>query len=220
MQVFIENLLDNHQLNAIVEALDDEALFESGEKTAGATAKQVKQNQQANSDALEVKGASALVKKALLANSVLNAAAIPKTFAKIMFNRYQDGEYYGFHVDNPMIAKVRTDLSFTLFLSEPGSYQGGELIIRGQSCDQAIKLPKGSLALYPSSSLHAVNPVTEGTRLAAVGWVQSRVKQSEHRELLFDIENTLSQLPQNKENTEARLSLIKVRSNLARLWLD
>lgn len=219
MQVFIENLLDTHQLNAIVAALDD-LLFESGQKTAGSVAKQVKQNQQANSDAIEIKGASALVQKALLANSVFNAAAIPKAFAKILFNKYQTGEHYGFHVDNPLIADLRTDLSFTLFLSDPDSYQGGELVIRGHSGDQAIKLSKGSLALYPSSSLHAVTPVTAGSRLAAVGWVQSRVRSSEHRELLFDVENTLSQMPQTDENTEARLSLIKVKSNLARLWLD
>lgn len=220
MQIILDNILDAHRLDAIVESLEDESLFEDGGKTAGRTAKKVKTNLQARADAVATKGAVALLEKALLAHPVFTATAIPSRIAKIMFSRYEPDMAYGSHVDDPLIAGSRTDLSFTLFLSDPDSYEGGELVLHKYDGDEMIKLPAGSLVLYPSSSLHSVASVTEGHRLAAVGWVQSRVRLAEQREILFDLHNALANLPDIEENHITRLSLLKAKYNLMRQWLD
>ncbi len=220
MQIFLNNILDTHTLEAVTTALSDETLFEDGKKTAGRTAKRVKTNLQARPDAIEVKGALKLVEKALLAHPVFKAAAMPEKFAKIMFNRYAPGMQYGTHVDDPIIEGTRTDLSFTLFLSDPETYEGGELVLCKHDGEEKVKLPKGALSLYPSTSLHHVAEVTKGTRLAAVGWVKSRVKLAEHREILFDLHTALAQLPDTPENQEARLNILKAKSNIIRLWAE
>lgn len=220
MQIILDNILDIHRLNAIIESLADDSLFEDGGKTAGRTAKKVKANLQARSDAVETKGAAAMVEKALMAHPVFSAAAIPSRIAKIMFSRYEPDMVYGSHVDDPVIAGTRTDLSFTLFLSDPDSYQGGELVLHKYDGDEMIKLPAGSLVLYPSTSLHSVATVREGQRIAAVGWVRSRVRLAEQREILFDLHNALANLADNEENQVTRLSLLKAKYNLMRQWLD
>ena len=147
-------------------------------------------------------------------------AALPQKFAKILISRYTPGMHYGAHIDDPVIAGTRTDLSFTLFLSDPESYQGGELILKKHDGDELVKLQKGALCLYPSTSLHHVAEVTSGTRLAAVGWVQSRVRLGDQREILFDLQKALNDIPDTPENHPARLSLLKAKSNLMRLWVD
>ena len=220
MQILLDNILDAHALNAITDMLTDESLFEDGKKTAGRIAKAVKTNLQARPDAPEVKGALKMIEKALRAHPVFHAAALPQKFAKILFSRYAPGMRYGVHIDDPVIAGTRTDLSFTLFLSEPDSYEGGELILKKPDGDEQLKLAKGSLCLYPSTSLHHVAEVTSGTRVAAVGWVQSRVRMAEHREILFDLQSALNGLPDTPENHAARLSILKAKSNIMRLWVD
>lgn len=220
MQIFLDNVMDVHTLKAVTDALSDDSLFEDGKRTAGRTAKRVKTNLQARPQTPEVRGAVKLLEKALLAHPVFRAAAIPEKFAKIMFNRYVPGMHYGTHVDDPIIAGTRTDLSFTLFLSDPDSYEGGELVIRKQDGDEQVKLPRGALSLYPATSLHYVAEVRSGSRLAAVGWLQSRVRLAEHREILFDLHRALAQLPDTAENREARLTILKAKSNLMRLWVD
>ncbi len=220
MQIFLDKVLDTPTLHAITEQLADDTLFEAGTVTAGRTARQVKNNQQARAVATEVRGAARLVEKALFAHPVFNAAAQPQKLAKILFSRYRPGMCYGTHVDDPYIADTRTDLSFTLFLSDPADYDGGELVIQRHDGDEPVKLAAGGLVLYPSSSLHQVTEVTRGERFAAVGWIQSRVRLAEQRETLFDLYNALAQLPDTKENQPARLSLLKVRGNLMRLWCD
>ena len=220
MQIFIDQILDQASLDAVVDALSNDSLFEDGKKTAGRTARKVKTNLQAKPSAPAVKGALKMLEKALLAHPVFCAAAMPAKFAKILFSRYTPGMCYGTHIDDPVIAGTRTDLSFTLFLSEPDSYEGGELILNKHDGDEPVKLPKGALSLYPSTSLHHVAEVTSGSRLAAVGWVQSRVRLAEHREILFDLHRALAELPDTEVNQAARLSLLKARSNIMRLWLE
>jgi PKHD-type hydroxylase len=220
MAIFIENVLDVHTLEAISDALATLALFEDGKKTAGKTAKKVKNNLQADTNNNLVKGAIYQVEKALFANQAFISAAQPLKCAKIVLNRYETGMGYGEHVDDAFIDGTRTDLSFTLFLSEPESYQGGELILKKADGDESVKLPRGSLYLYPSTSVHYVAPVTSGSRLAAVGWVQSRVRLEEHRMVLFNLVSALKQLPDNAENSNSRLTLLQVQSNLQRLWSD
>ncbi|UTW60279.1 Fe2+-dependent dioxygenase [Kordiimonas sp. SCSIO 12603] len=220
MQIFLDNILDSHTLKAITDSLSNDALYEDGKKTAGRTARRVKSNLQARPDAVEVKGALKLIEKALMNHPVFKAAALPQKFAKLMINRYGPGMQYGTHVDDPIIAGTRTDLSFTLFLSDPETYEGGELVLCKHDGEEKVKLPKGALTLYPSTTLHHVAEVTEGTRLAAVGWVQSRVRLAEHREILFDLHTALAQLPDTDENLNARMQILKAKSNLTRIWAD
>lgn len=220
MAIFVENVLDVHSVDAIGDALADDRLFEDGKKTAGKTARSVKRNLQADPSSNVVKGAAKMVKKALLAHPVFKQAALPVKFAKIMFNRYDPGMAYGLHMDDAIIANTRTDLSFTLFLSTPDSYEGGELVLAKHDGNETVKLPKGSLYLYPSNKLHYVAPVSSGRRLAAVGWVQSRVRLTEHREILFDLYTALQQLPVNEQNRSARLKIIQAQNNILRLWAD
>lgn len=220
MSIYIDTLLDEHLLTAVQDSLVDESLFSDGKSTAGRTARQVKTNQQANDDASEVAAAQKLIEKSLLAHPVINKAIYPDRLAKIMFSRYEAGMNYGEHVDNAIINNVRTDIAFTLFLSDPSSYDGGELEIIKTDGHDSIKLPAGSLYLYSADSIHQVKPVTSGVRLAAVGWVQSKVRLTQHRQILFDLHNALQLLPENEGNKKARLNILKVRNNLERLWCD
>jgi len=220
MSILVNNVLDVHTTEAIRSVLEDVSLFQDGSKTAGKTARKVKHNLQANPRATNIIGAAKKVEQALSSNPSIKRAAQPARFAKVMFSRYEPGMNYGAHVDDAIIAGTRTDLSFTLFISEPDSYEGGELVLRKSDGEDSIKLPSGSLFLYPSNSIHYVAPVTSGVRLAAVGWIQSKIKLAEHREILFDLSNALLQLPETNENHELRLSLLKVKNNLMRLWTD
>jgi PKHD-type hydroxylase len=219
MATFIESVLDSYSLNAISESLTGHALFEDGKPTAGKTAKRVKNNVQAQADST-TQAVLKMIENALLDHAVFQAAALPSKFAKMMINRYDPGMDYGPHVDEAYIAGTRTDLSFTLFLSDPESYEGGELIIQKDDGDEVIKLPKGALYLYPSNSIHRVTAVTSGSRLAAVGWVQSRVRLDEHRQILFDISQALTKMPDNDANRDARLQMLKIKNNLLRLWAE
>ncbi|MEM7675104.1 MAG: Fe2+-dependent dioxygenase [Myxococcota bacterium] len=220
MAFFIDDVLDTHMLDTIVEALQDERLFEDGASTAGGAARAVKNNEQARPTEDIVRGATKLLKKALLKNSDFKATALPKEIIRLSFSRYIKGMQYGAHVDDAFIGGLRTDLSFTLFLSEPDSYGGGELVIQRYDGDEKIKLPKGSLYLYPSDTLHRVAPVEFGTRLAAVGWVHSRVRADEQRTVLFDLDRALRKLPRNTETHETRLILLRSRNSLLRMWAD
>ncbi|MEO1335249.1 MAG: Fe2+-dependent dioxygenase, partial [Myxococcota bacterium] len=161
-----------------------------------------------------------LLEKALLKNADFKAVALPEKIVRLSFSRYTEGMRYGAHVDDAFIGGRRTDLSFTLFLSEPESYGGGELVIQRYDGDEQIKLPKGSLYLYPSDSLHYVAPVEFGTRLAAVGWVHSRVRMDEQRAVLFDLDRALRRLPRNDETHDIRLTLLRARNSLLRMWAD
>lgn len=220
MPILLDAILDAHALAAIEQVIQQDGIFEDGKKTAGRTARKVKNNLQANAALPEVKGALKMVEQALQASPVFRAAALPKQFSRVMFSRYLPGMHYGSHVDDPFIDNVRTDLSFTLFLSEPDSYEGGELVLSKPDGDEYIKPAKGSLYVYPSTTLHHVAEVTSGSRLAAVGWVQSRVRLEEHRALLFDLHQALIALPDTPENQASRLHLLKAKSNLMRLWAD
>tara|TARA_R110000868_G_scaffold42990_1_gene145157 strand:- start:140 stop:598 length:459 start_codon:yes stop_codon:yes gene_type:complete len=151
---------------------------------------------------------------------VLKSAARPAQFSNLILSRTEDGGNYGLHVDNatmgPVETRIRTDLSFTLFLSDPEDYDGGELLLETSSGEYRAKPPAGDLVLYPSGALHRVTPVTRGTRLACVGWIQSEVRRADQREILFDLENLRAISPQG----DTRLVLDKSISNLIRMWRD
>lgn len=220
MSIYIDSLLDEHSLIAIQDSLSKPSLFADGKATAGVMAERVKSNLQADKHAPEVIAAQKLVEKSLLANPIVKKAVYPSRLAKIMFSRYQPGMSYGEHVDEAVINNVRTDIAFTLFLSDPNSYEGGELVILKPDGHDSIKLPAGGLYLYSADSIHRVNPVTSGLRLAAVGWLQSKVRLAQHRQILSDINHALLLLPDNESNKTARLQFLKVKNNLERVWCD
>ncbi len=147
-------------------------------------------------------------------------ATRPKTILGPLFSRYQPGHAYGAHVDDALMGGVRTDVAFTLFLSEPGSCDGGELIIDTAAGEEAFKLAAGSVVTYPATTLHRVAPVTRGERLAAVGWVRSFVRDAAHRELLFDLETARRRLFDRDGKTAEGDLLAKCAANLLRMWCE
>ena len=190
--------------------------FEDGRATAGAAAARVKDNAQAR-DGATVRLLREELAAKLLAHPVFAAAVRPKALTPLLFSAYHPGQAYGSHVDEPIMGGLRTDVSFTLFLSEPDAYEGGELVIEGTGGEQALRPGAGDLVAYPSTSLHRVEPVTRGTRLAVVGWAQSLIRDPARRELLFDLDTARHHVAQGEDERAARL-LAKTAANLMRFW--
>lgn len=196
------------------EALD----FEDGRRSAGRIARSVKANRQAVASA-ERDAIFEKVRTSLWANPVFQAAACPAGFAAMLISRTEGGGHYGDHVDNALMSGGRADLSFTLFLSEPGQYRGGDLVIVDRVEDRHFRLGRGELILYPSDTLHRVEPVTTGVRLAVVGWVTSRVRDAGRRDILFDLDIAIRSAEAAEDQGQLTL-LAKMRSNLFRMWAD
>ena len=219
MQMVIAEILTAAELTAIRARLTDgDAGFSSGKSSAGWQAQAVKDNEQAGSSAT-----AAIVKKveaALRATPVFMAAARPKLFVKMLVARYRPGMAYGQHVDDPLMAGLRTDLSFTLFLNEPADYDGGDLVISGSAGATSFKLPAGQLILYPSTTLHEVEPVRRGERLVVAGWVRSYIRDHAQREVLFDLDNVIASVRAAAPERTVMDHLLKVRANLIRMWAD
>lgn len=219
MLIQIADLLDAQQVNTLRQSLTAEAAsFSSGAATAGVIARAVKHNDQSSGPAAQA--AVAMVREALLANQIFKAAARPKDLMGLLVSRYRSGMSYGTHVDDAVMQGKRTDLSFTVFLSEPESYDGGELVIEASDGNSAIKLSAGSAIIYPTTSLHHVAEVTRGERLVVVGWVRSYIRDAGQRELLFDLDQLVSSMVQSGAD-RAQLNLVlKSRSNLVRMWAE
>jgi PKHD-type hydroxylase len=195
------------------------ASFQPGEDTAGWSARLVKSNLQAG-DSPETQALRSLVRSRLMAHPLFVLAARPKAVIGPLFSRYQPGHAYGTHVDNAIIDGARTDVSFTLFLSEPASYDGGELIIDTPSGEEAFKLAPGGVVTYPATALHRVAPVTRGERLAAAGWVRSYLRDPAQRELVFDLETARRRMFEREGKTAEADLLAKCATNLMRMWCD
>ncbi|MEO1392162.1 MAG: Fe2+-dependent dioxygenase [Cyanobacteria bacterium J06634_5] len=191
-----------------------------GQATAGWHAKTVKKNQQLDAQHPVAGPLVAQVKTKTLKHPLFQAAARPRNLHTVRFNRYSDGMSYGRHTDNALMNGQRTDLSFTLFLSDAESYEGGELVVEGVDREQAYKLPAGSMIVYPSSSLHRVEAVTSGVRWAAVGWMQSQVRDSQKREILFELDTARRSLFAQHGKTDEFDLITKSLSNLLRRWVD
>jgi len=218
MFLVLGQVLDQYEVAAVRETAA-ELDFEDGRATAGKYAKPVKRNEQAAAssarDAITDK-----IKAALRKNRLFNAAARPRRFVRLLVSRYTPGMEYGLHVDDAIMDGQRTDLSFTLFLSPSDSYAGGGLIIEDPLEERAIRLEAGEMVLYPSNTLHRVEPVAQGERLAVVGWVSSWVREPQRREILFDLEMTASELFAREGKTPVIDRLNKARTNLLRMWAD
>ncbi|MEG4346102.1 Fe2+-dependent dioxygenase [Microcoleus sp. A003_D6] len=222
MIICMANILTSEELGLIVDRLKN-AEFVDGKLTAGWYAQQVKNNAQLKNDAAPTQELRNLVNQALKRNSLFQIAARPKAIRPIMFSRYQGGMYYGTHIDNAIMGDeelMRSDLSLTLFLSDPATYTGGELVIESTQGEQAFKLDAGSMVVYPTTTLHRVEPVTEGERLAAVTWVQSLVRDAHNREILFDLDTVRDTLFQKSGKTAEFDLLSKSIANLLRKWAD
>ena len=218
MKLVIGDILNRYELDAIRETAA--ALpFQDGNKTAGRFAATIKENEQAKPSP-DLQAILDKVEASLRANPVFISAARPHHFVGLMLSRYHDGMAYGTHVDDALMAGGRTDLSFTLFLSEEDSYEGGELVIEEYIEDQAIKLQAGDMVLYPSNTLHRVAPVTSGERLVVIGWVTSWVKDPAQREVLFDLDQSINESWEATGKTEQFDRLTKTRSNLLRMWAE
>jgi PKHD-type hydroxylase len=219
MFICLENVMDATRLTAITDQIKaNPQSFESGSASAGWQARAVKHNEQATGAMASAVGE--MVVNCLLAHPVFQAAAQPKQIIRTMVSRYQEGMHYGTHVDDALMAGLRTDLSFTLFLNDPSTYDGGALVIEASDGDNEIKLGAGSLVLYPAGTLHRVQQVTRGERLAVVGWVRSYIRSAEDREILFDLENTITILRSQKADRNILDHMLKLRANLMRKWAE
>ncbi len=195
-----------------------------GRGTAGPQAAAVKLNEQLH-DGEETRALQALVVGALQRSAVLFSAALPKRVLPPFFNRYAGtGQHYGNHVDQAVRYSngqaVRSDISCTVFISEPASYDGGELVVQGSFGEQRVKLPAGDAVIYPGSSVHRVEPVTRGTRLASFFWIESLVRSDEQRTLLHDMDMALMRLRERDGESAEAVALTGVYHNLLRQWAD
>ncbi|MBD2773120.1 Fe2+-dependent dioxygenase [Iningainema sp. BLCCT55] len=218
MILCIDHVLTPTELESIISQLNN-AEFIDGKETAGWHAQQVKNNTQY----IASQEISSIVTQALKRNRLFQAAVRPKTILPVIFSRYEPGMYYGDHTDNALMGHeilTRSDVSLTLFLSHPSSYIGGELVIDTSLGEQAFKLEAGSMIVYPSSTLHRVETVKEGIRLVAITWIQSIIRDTAEREILFDLD-TVRQVIFEKYGKSPEFDLIcKTHANLLRKWAD
>jgi PKHD-type hydroxylase len=195
-----------------------------GNATSGHQSAQAKYNEQLPEDGAEARELGVQVVEALARNPLFFSAALPKQVFPPLFNRYREGMTFHNHVDGAMRthpvsgARIRTDLSATLFLSEPSEYDGGELLIEDTYGVQRVKLKAGSMILYPSTSLHRVEPITRGVRMASFFWIQSMVRDDGRRSLLFDLDASIMLLTAAHPGDPALVSLVGVYHNLLRMW--
>lgn len=222
MLLSIPDILSRNDVALFLEALDN-AEWIDGKKTAGAQSGAVKRNRQLPESSPVAKQLGDRILDALAQNPTFISAALPLRIFPPLFNKYEGGGAFDAHVDNAIRGvpgtpvRLRTDLSATLFLTEPDSYDGGELIIETGFGVQEVKLPAGSMVLYPSTSLHKVEPVTRGARIASFFWMQSMIRLADDRAMLFDLDQTIQSLAAEKGlNDPAVLNLSAVYHNLVR----
>lgn len=194
-----------------------------GRVTAGAQSATVKNNLQVPEGSAVARELGEIILRALGSNEAFVSAALPLRLSAPLFNRYDVGQGFGTHVDNAIrfagAQRIRTDLSCTLFLTDPGRYDGGELVIEGANGDQRVKLPAGALVLYSSTSLHRVEPISKGSRWASFFWVQSMVADDARRTLLRDLDRAIMETRAALgDHTSAVLRLTATYHNLLRMW--
>jgi len=221
----IPGLLDAQRL-AAVEAVLQDGTWEDGRATAGFQSAQVKHNLQLAQDSATARQAGEIVLRALERHPDFISAALPRHVYPPLFNRYEPGMSFGAHVDNAVRQipgthhRLRIDVSATLFLSPMKDYDGGELVIEDTFGAHSVKLAAGDMVIYPASSLHKVQPVTRGARVAAFFWVQSMVRDDGARTLLFEMDTAIRELTASGANSAALLRLTACYHNLLRRWAD
>lgn len=227
MLIHIPGVLDTQavaQFRAVLDAADED--WVDGRATAGYQGAAVKLNQQIREGSEVAARLGDAVVGALERHPRFISAALPNKVYPPLFNRYQGGMHFGSHVDGGVRVmpgrgdKIRTDVSITIFLSEPDEYDGGELHIEDSYGSHAVKLPAGDAIVYPATSVHHVTPVTRGARIASFLWAQSLVRDDAQRAILFDMDNAIQRLNQTDADASARRTLVGCYHNLLRQWTD
>ena len=225
MLLQIPDLLSPAQVAAFRARLDA-ASWIDGNATSGHQSAKAKYNEQLPETGPEARELGAQVVEALHRSPLFFSAALPKQVFPPLFNRYREGMTFGSHVDGairthaPSGLRIRTDLSATLFLSRPEEYDGGELLVEDTYGVQRVKLAPGSMVLYPATSLHRVEPITRGARIASFFWIQSMVRDDGQRSTLFDLDMAIMRLTQEAPGSPALVSLTGVYHNLLRMWAE
>ncbi len=221
MLIEIPELLNAAQVQKIHELLAD-ANFVDGKLTAGMAARRVKENEELESVPELQQRVNRIIMAAIAHNVRFRSFALPNKMADFIVARYQPGMHYGDHVDDPIMGggKFRTDVSTTIFLNEPDTYDGGELVIRTPFGDQKVKLAAGSAVVYPSRSVHGVADVTRGERLVALTWMQSFVRDPGQRELLFELDQAREHLLRTEPDADYTKAVDRSYANLLRMWAE
>ena len=222
----IPNVLSKEQVAEFRQMMET-ANWVGGKVTAGTLSASVKQNQQLSEQDPLTHHLSELVIQAIWKHPVFQAAALPCQIIPPLFNRYDKHESFGFHVDNSIrlirgtAQQMRTDLSCTLFLSEPEEYEGGDLVIEDTYGYHEVKLPAGDVVLYPATSLHEVSSIIRGTRFASFFWVQSMIRDDAERHMLFNLDQSIQSLRmQLSDQHEEVVKLTNLYHNLMRKWAE
>lgn len=223
MILILENLLTGAEVASLREILA-KAKFVDGRATAGEAVRSVKNNLQTTAQqGAGLEPGQQLVQAALLRNETFTHAALPRRILPSMFNRYDSGMSYGGHVDNAIMGggdAMRADISLTVFLTAPADYDGGELVIATDGEAKRVKLPAGSAVAYNSTTIHRVEPVTRGSRLAAVTWIQSFVREENRREILSELADTARWARATAPGSPEAMKIAKIRANLMRMWAE
>jgi PKHD-type hydroxylase len=222
MLLEIPNLLNGPQLTKINELLAG-ARFVDGKLTAGMAASKVKRNEEIAPEPELLQRLYRIIMASVGHSEVFRSAALPARVADFIFARYQPGMRYGDHVDDPIMGqgpRFRSDVSMTVFLNAPESYDGGELVIRTPFGDQQVKLSAGHAVVYPSASMHRVAEVTRGERLVALTWIQSFVRDAARRELLYELDQSRQQLLRSDPESDVTKNVDRSYVNLLRMWAE
>jgi PKHD-type hydroxylase len=226
MLIEIPRVLGRREV-AELRGLLDATAWADGRATAGTQSELVKNNEQIPEDSPAAPAARAIVSRGLSQSALFFSAALPRRIYPPLFNRYAGvTNTFGNHVDNAMRTfkatgeRVRTDLSATLFLAEPDEYDGGELVVEDTFVAQRVKLAAGHMILYPSSSVHRVEPVTRGARVSSFFWLESMVRENDRRRVLFDLDMAILRLRETHGDTAPVVSLTGTYHNLLRMWAD
>ncbi|MCW5652663.1 Fe2+-dependent dioxygenase [Hydrogenophaga sp.] len=227
MLLHLRNILDPQQLQTARSLLGDQAPWIDGRSSAGSQAQTQKNNEQLAQDSEHARQLRELVLGAVQKDPLFFSAALPRKIFNPLFNRYSGTtNTYGAHVDGAVLHSkapqqwVRSDISCTLFLSDPADYDGGDLVVQDSFGERRIKLPAGDMVIYPGTSVHRVEPVTRGARVASFFWIESMVRSEQHRRLLFDLDMNLLALRQRLGETPETTALTGTYHNLLRLWAD
>ncbi len=209
---------------ALARALLAAAPFADGKLSAGLAARRVKNNEELEAGAADLERLNRVVMGSLVRHPAYRAGALPLHVASPFYARYRPGMAYGDHLDDPIMGaegvRFRSDVAITVFLNAPGEYDGGELVVRTATGEQAVKYAAGDAVLYPASSIHRVSPVTRGERLVAVTWVQSLVRDPARRELLYGLNAAREKLLQSAPEAEETAQVNAAYLNLIRMWSD
>lgn len=223
MMIHIPNVLTADQV-ARCRAVMERAAWVDGRVTAGHQSAQVKFNLQLPETAAEARELGDMVIDALARNNLFMSAVLPKQVFPPLFNRYDAGMTFGAHVDNAIRAgngaRIRTDVSSTLFISGPDDYDGGELVVQDTYGEHTVKLPAGDMIVYPATSLHNVTPITRGSRIASFFWTQSMIRDESKRSLLFDMDMAIVKLNRDHPEHESVVEMTAVYHNLLRQWAE